>query len=401
MPYYLAAYASRSGERAILLRFRYHNLNLKMPTGLRIKPEDWDKRRQRPRMGFRYYQQYVAVLDKMEDLMRSAYYNSYLTRIPAPDELRAAVEAGMRPVEPETVLAYARRFVSSRTESHSVTSVRLYRRTVDLLEQFDPASTFAHIDMDWLDRFKAFLMAKGFEQNTVAKHFATLRTIINDATDRGANTSMKYKTRAVSVGRVTTTKVFLDEDELMRLYKAKMPNEQKELARDTFIVASYTGVRYQDIAKIGRDSFVQLGGRPHFRFTAQKTGDEQLIPAHPYVIEIMTKHKWRLPALSIQKYNQHLKEICKLAGIDQDVIVTSYPGGKRVDKRVPKCDMVSSHTARRNLVCNMLLAGVAPETIKKISGHKSQDAFEAYVRLTPSDHLKIAFKSDFFRQKTK
>lgn len=161
-------------------------------------------------------------------------------------------------------------------------------------------------------------------------------------------------------------------------------------------MSSYTGVRFSDIRNISNENFYWVKRKPYFKFRAYKTGEEVQIPAHSLVLEILKKYDWKLPSISNQKYNVHLKEIIKMAGIDQPITVTSYPGGKRVDIIAPKYSLVSSHTARRNLICNMFTAGVAVETIKKISGHRSHDAFMAYLRLTPEDHLNLAFKSKFF-----
>lgn len=397
--FYLKTPAKKDGSQLIQLRHFWHGQTLKLSLPIAIRPDDWDPKRRRAKRTFRFAPQFNAILDKWENTLMETYYRLLQNDVPTPGELKSAFDQAMRPNRPDTILAYARKYAEERAAMSPQGSLQIYSRAADLIEGYKPDTPLDDIDIEWMQGFKAYLLKRGYEQNTARKHYQHIQTVLNDAVARGVTSNMRYKSSRVSIPKVETTKIFLDEAELTRIYQTPMPNLDKEMARDAFIVASYTGVRFADLWGIGKDSFALVGGIPHFTLIAEKTRDPIQIPAHPLVIEIMKKHDWKLRKVSNQKYNAHLKEIGKLAGIDQPVVVTSYPGGKRVDTRRPKYELISSHTARRNLICNLYIAGVPVETIKKISGHRSHDAFMAYIRLTPQDHLKVAFKSEFFRAK--
>ncbi|MEJ7662972.1 MAG: hypothetical protein WKG07_27165 [Hymenobacter sp.] len=61
---------------------------------------------------------------------------------------------------------------------------------------------------------------------------------------------------------------------------------------------------------------------------------------------------------------------------------THYAGGKRHTHTAPKYEFVTTHTARRTFVTLALEAGLRPELIMKITGHKDLKAFSRYVNVT-------------------
>jgi integrase len=51
----------------------------------------------------------------------------------------------------------------------------------------------------------------------------------------------------------------------------------------------------------------------------------------------------------------------------------------------PKCDWITSHTARRSFCTNEFLAGTPVKLIMNISGHKKENTFYKYIRITPEE----------------
>jgi len=60
-----------------------------------------------------------------------------------------------------------------------------------------------------------------------------------------------------------------------------------------------------------------------------------------------------------------------------------------VTTKVHKWELVSSHTARRTFATNCYLDGIPTRTIMRITGHKKEDDFFRYIRMTPEDDAKI------------
>ncbi len=82
-------------------------------------------------------------------------------------------------------------------------------------------------------------------------------------------------------------------------------------------------------------------------------------------------------------FNASLKEMGKLAGLN-DLIKFSYKrGNKKVVVCKPKYEWITSHTSRRSFCTNEFLAGTPVELIMKICGHKSLKDFYRYIKISP------------------
>ena len=123
-----------------------------------------------------------------------------------------------------------------------------------------------------------------------------------------------------------------------------------------------------------------------------------MIPIHPRVQAILKKYKGILPKkLSIQKMNEYIKAIGLNAKIKADVETRITKGGKIVKTTQPKYKLMSTHTARRTFASVLVLKGVSPYLIMRITGHRTVDSFEKYVRIKDLQ-ASVELKSvDFFK----
>ena len=76
--------------------------------------------------------------------------------------------------------------------------------------------------------------------------------------------------------------------------------------------------------------------------------------------------------VSDQKINKHIKEIARMAGIDEEVTINRNIGGRNVQETHKKYELVCSHTARRSFATNAYKAGVPTIAIMKITGHTKE-----------------------------
>lgn len=118
-----------------------------------------------------------------------------------------------------------------------------------------------------------------------------------------------------------------------------------------------------------------------------KTKDILRIPLNVYAKEILSKYfgfgnDKPLPSISSQKTNKHLKEICSLARIDEPVTVVTYRGAERIERTLPKYELVGTHTARRTFVILLLEKGMRPEIVMEITGHKDYRTFKKYIKIS-------------------
>ncbi|MBA7545998.1 hypothetical protein ES705_38380 [subsurface metagenome] len=130
-----------------------------------------------------------------------------------------------------------------------------------------------------------------------------------------------------------------------------------------------------------------------------------MIPINPIVKVIMEKYNEQyensLPSeISNVQMNLNLKEI----GRNMDVLqtyesITFVKAGKTINKKIKKCELLTTHTARRSFATNMYKAGIPTITIMAITGHKTEKAFLRYIKVTPDEHAKILMR--YFQKQQK
>ena len=77
--------------------------------------------------------------------------------------------------------------------------------------------------------------------------------------------------------------------------------------------------------------------------------------------------------------NTYLKELCQIAGIDEQVRITTYRGNQRIDKVYFKYELIGTHAARRTFISLALSMGIPPQVVMKWTGHSDYKAMKPYV----------------------
>ena len=139
-----------------------------------------------------------------------------------------------------------------------------------------------------------------------------------------------------------------------------------------------TGLRFSDFSQISEENIQTINGVDLLRMVQQKTEDNVTIPLKTIAKAILKKYDNKLPkAITNQKMNLYLKELCELAELDE-VITLRRGGGVVTDK---KYNLISTHTARRSFATNAYLARVPSIAIMKITGHRSEKSFLKYIKV--------------------
>ena len=74
----------------------------------------------------------------------------------------------------------------------------------------------------------------------------------------------------------------------------------------------------------------------------------------------------------------------KLAGIDEEIRVTTYKGNVRTDTIYPKYQLVGTHTGRRTFIVNALSLGIPPDVVMKWTGHSDYKSMKPYIDIVDS-----------------
>lgn len=205
---------------------------------------------------------------------------------------------------------------------------------------------------------------------------------------------------AIDMRTEPTFAVFLSMNEITRIYYYKFENQDKRKAkeriRDLFVVGCLTALRYSDYSTLTADN-LQNG---YIVKRTKKTNVDVKVPAHDYVKEIFTKYNGQIPSgLCIQYFNKYLKLIMREIGLNDKITFSYTKGGKLKTVTREKWELISSHTARRSAATNMYLTGrMKTLEIMKLTGHRSEQNFFRYIRLTSDDTARSISGDMFFRK---
>ena len=270
---------------------------------------------------------------------------------------------------------------------------KIYTTLQNKLNEFKKISkrpiNFDTIDLEFYNDYKDYLTNKiKLSANTIGKHIQTIKLIMNEATEAGYNTNLAFRSKKFVVLREDAQNVYLTEDELRKIEGLDLSiSPRLDRVRDMFLVGCHTGLRFSDFSILKpnqiKDGFIET--------TQIKTGGAVVIPVHDVVKNILAKYNGQLPqAITNQKFNKYIKDVVKLVDeLKVEVDITSTKGGKSITVRSQKCELISTHTARRSFATNQFRAGLPSLTIMSITGHKTEKAFLKYIKVTPSEHAQI------------
>lgn len=248
---------------------------------------------------------------------------------------------------------------------------------------------FDDITIDFYSDFTAYLQSLGLALNTIGHKIQTLKVWLNEATFKGINTNNQYKNQRFRAITEQTDSVYLSVKELEQIYSTDCKSERLNKVKDLFLVGAFTGLRFSDVTSLTKEN---IKGST-ISIEQHKTGKRVAIPLHPIVIDIWRKYGEKLPKpISNQKFNEYIKEVCKLAGIDSIEQKNITKGGFRVRQSFKKYELITSHTARRSFATNLYLSGFPAISIMPITGHTTERAFMRYIRVTPEQHAELLRK---------
>ena len=271
---------------------------------------------------------------------------------------------------------------------------------------------FQDVDLDCYVKYKAWLMAQDiskekedpkhepvhYADNTIGGFIKKLKCVLRAAESRGYPVNPAYKsTEFKAQSSIDVDTIYLTREEVERFEKVDLTQKEDgknlELARDIFLVGVWTAQRVSDYNNLKPENIkvVDNNGTPmtYISIHQQKTGRLVEIPCNAKVREILNKYPKGLPHLSDQKINKYIKDIGKMAGIDEVVEVKGSRGGQVIKEYYKKYELICTHTARRTGATLMYLDGIAIYDIMKVTGHKSVTTLEKYIR---ADKLEVAQK---------
>lgn len=307
-----------------------------------------------------------------------------------------------KPIEGIYFTGFMREVLEKRSRRKSANYAVVYDAIMKHIDQFSKlydCDIFTNsITEEFLDDFIIYLENQNLRHNTIVGYILKIQSMVRKASQYNYAVDSTYD--EIDMHLEETNAVFLSMNEITGIYYYKFEKQDKRKAkeriRDLFVVGCLTALRYSDYSSLTKDN-LQDG---YIIKRTKKTNVDVKVPAHDYVKEIFAKYNGSIPCgLCIQYFNKYLKVIMREIGLNDKITYSFTKGGKLQTVTREKWELISSHTARRSAATNMYLTGrMKTFEIMKLTGHRSEQNFFRYIRLTSEDTARSISGDMFFRK---
>ena len=396
--FYLKDPSSRS-ETPIFLQFKYKGKRFKYYIGHSILPAKWDPKRQRVRNTNATTKTGDALLnDLMNGLAKKveATYKGSI-EVPSPEDFRSVLDVFRKGVESRgkamsidlygLIERFCRNEILMNGRERNVNTIKTYVSTRNHLKAFEKKTRFKvgfeTINLDFYYRFVTYLKGEGLSPNTIGKYLKNIKTFMGEAVEMELTDNLQYAKKKFTIPREETHAVYLKEPEIISLYNLDLSGIPRlQQVRDLFVFGCFVGLRFSDFSDVRPENIVEIEKELYLRIKTKKMGNRVTIPCNPIVREIFSRYDSmpnKLPrAVSNQKFNLYIKEVCRMAGLEQKGRLENQPD-------LELWQSVSSHTARRSFATNLYNEGFPILDLMKITGHRTEKAFLQYIKITDED----------------
>lgn len=395
---------SKTGLIPLRLVVYHEGIRIRKSIDAKTLLEDWDKdvlaiRNVKNNDLYYTYVEYnkkiIECKEKVENIFSFFKYN----KIPFSEKLfNEKYEADNVNVTIDFFDAYDE-FIKLSKLTKAENTIKKYNSEKNFLFDFQMSTKFK-LRLDNIDfRFEETFMDYCFNvkqtlNNTYAKHIKSLKAFMNWAFNRAYHNSLEFKKLKAKEEEIEV--IYLTREELLKLYNHKFKSTARERAKDLFCFLCFTGQRHSDIYQLQNANW-NGGDYLNFTVTKTKTVDHTL-----YLVQqakdILEKYKGTifepLPRISSQKLNVKIQECCEEIEMTEEVVLTRYIGGKRIDQKFRKCDIITSHCGRKTFCCLSLELGISERIIRGISNHKEERSFRRYVKISERHQQKELAKWD-------
>ena len=157
---------------------------------------------------------------------------------------------------------------------------------------------------------------------------------------------------------------YLTEDQMKKVMElTPLPGSQAAMALDLFIFQMFTGLSYSDTQIFDISQYRQIDGKWLHVGQRVKTGVPYVSQLLPPVVEMLERNGWQVPKMNNQRYNQMLKAIGMVIGIEN----------------------LHSHMGRHTFATYMLSNGAKIENVSRMLGHTNITQTQRYAKVLAKD----------------
>lgn len=396
---------------------RVKNKQIKLSTGVRIYPDQWNVKKQEAYISCRLTEldnENNAIVNKKINKLKLYFseYKQYLCNHPEEIEHRAIIllkqyiyKDAMKKQKGKPATFIMKQIVEEKDAEES--SKEQYRFNIDkfkrFLEESSISDTWDSMNLNTFTKYQQHLIEDGKKASTVKNIMkGTFFSVLRKASKRldipfkweDSNLESLELVKDKSNKELAQNKeVALTEEQIQQLYEYQLTGTEKQIQknteiRDLFVLQCLVGQRISDMQKFFNGNNERDEEHGTISIVQQKTGARAIIPLVPMAEEIISKYSGK----EIKYYkerrselNKELKVIAKAAGLDEPI--TYEENGIKYTK--PLYELLHTHSARHTFSTIMCRRGIPREDIIIATGHEDTQMLDKiYAHLTAKDKSK-------------
>ena len=362
---------------------------IKYRTNYKILPKSWDFEKERLKPSASGALEFNVELNNLancctREAMRKKETNQFLSKEDYKQIVQDCIDRD-NAVNSEISISHLKtQFLSYKSNFVKEGTLKEYRTVFKGLEDFEKHKgtklILREMDGKFLDQFEVFLSRKkntndgdkeGLLNDTIHKYISTLKVFLKWCNDNDYLVHPDvFKTQKTNFKKKAYNEIIaLSESEIQKLMNHDLSDRPSlERVRDLFCLLCYTGQRFEDLINFDPKDIKNNA----WDFISVKVKKRVIVPFEGYIApakDILERIGYSVPKISNQKFNEYIKTVGKLAGMDEIIKITRYSGKQKLVIEKRKYDFLSSHVGRTSMVTNLLSRNVPITLVQKLTAH--------------------------------
>lgn len=267
------------------------------------------------------------------------------------------------------------------TANISSTTKKRYQTLINKLVDYGQLTRWEHLSPEniygfdvWLrqqyvpltqNQIDAGVEPEHISSDTVYNYHKCLKAMLNRALKFGKISVNPYDRMKGEFKRTRRDVVdYLTEEQMFKVMElTPVPGSQVAMARDLFVFQMFTGLAYSDTQHFDISKYREVDGEWRFIGERIKTGVPYVSTLLPPVVDVLERNGWKVPKMTNQRYNQLLKAIGMVIGIER----------------------LHSHMGRHSFATWMLSNDAKIENVSRMLGHTNIVQTQRYAKVLAKD----------------
>ncbi len=378
-----------TGKTPILILFNYNGKRLKYYSGISIKPKSWNKSSGKICSGVSGSVGLNATLKKMEYELSESYRKIINEKksIPEPAYFRAILDNNFKntiQTGNKEFFDYYDIFINAKQEEGvDIKRYKGLRSHLKAIEQkIKVKLSFETFSRSFYKKYIDYFVSIKHANKTIRdRHLKDIKAyfnwcVLNEHIEKNNFTGIKFPYQVSDPFEIA-----LDKKELKTLHDLDLSkNIRLQNVRDLFLIECYTGVRFSDLNKITPENI--KGDELHI-YTEETRENNVVIPLRPDALEVINRYHSKgleLPLKTNQKTNEYLKELGRIAGLNDAITWVVLSGRNKIVHKKKRYEKLQTHTGRRTFITTNIERGLTPLQIMSITTHRTYSEFQKYYK---------------------